>query len=190
MAEEVKEYIKHTGKQGHNASRLEGRIRACIPFDEDYEAIRQYFRNILKKHVEHKGERQYQDKTIDEIIKEYQKYLNWEKSKGENTMTLETSENEITITQEQQTPVMPVEEIPQVKSRAGRPISTNRTDKITLYMSASMMKTLTALASYDKVSLTGLINGVLERYLPTRSEDIKFLQELERMKEEHRQKIK
>ena len=33
MAEEVKEYIKHTGKKGHNASRLEGRIRVCIPFD-------------------------------------------------------------------------------------------------------------------------------------------------------------
>ena len=80
-------------------------------------------------------------------------------------------------------PLSPVEAV----RKPGRPETTGRTEKFTLYMTPELWKKITMLADLDEVKITDLMNYALEYYCEKeRSEDIAFLYTLERRKQEHR----
>lgn len=72
--------------------------------------------------------------------------------------------------------------------KPGRPETTGRTEKFTLYMTPELWKKITMLADLDEVKITDLMNYALEYYCEKeRSEDIAFLYTLERRKQERRE---
>ena len=78
----------------------------------------------------------------------------------------------------------PVKEI----RKAGRPESTGRSEKFTLYMTPELWKKIQMLADLDEVKITDLMNYALEYYCEKeREEDLAFLDSLERQKQERRQ---
>ena len=99
------DYIKILSITDKNTiSRLTNRLKTCSKFGEDYEAIKGHYQSVVKKSGKNKGERLYKDKTIEEIINQYKKYCEWEKSKGEKQMTFENTMNTNEI-EEQETEV-------------------------------------------------------------------------------------
>ena len=71
--------------------------------------------------------------------------------------------------------------------KPGRPETTGRSEKFTLYMTPELWKKITMLADLDEVKITDLMNEALEYYCENeRSEDIAFLYTLERRKQERR----
>ena len=117
--------------------------------------------------------------------------------KGEPQMTIpETPSTETAgIIPEENSAVTaePVPAQPQASSsvkasrKPGRPETTGRSEKFTLYMTPELWKKITMLADLDEVSITALMNDALEYYCThERSEDIAFLYTLERRKQERR----
>lgn len=78
--------------------------------------------------------------------------------------------------------VPPVKE----KHKGGRPVSTNRSERFTLYMNADVLKDITILANYDNLSVTDLMNNTLVDLIEQRRSDIDFMTEFERRKEERK----
>lgn len=77
----------------------------------------------------------------------------------------------------------PVKEI----RKAGRPESTGRSEKFTLYMTPELWKKIRMLADLDEKNITDFLNIILEKYCDKeRSEDLEFLYSLERRKQERR----
>lgn len=126
--------------------------------------------------------------------------------KGVQQMTINTEDNTITTeeatTQEIETKTLessktstedraqvvsnPVAMDNQQTRTPGRPKSTDRSAKFTLYMTESTMKSLTLLADYDEMNITDLVNNILTDYLATRQDDLEFLNTLEQKKQERR----
>lgn len=185
----INEYIALLHLDSNATSRLEGRLTTCEAFGEDFEAIKTHYQSLTKQSGNNKGERRYADNTIDNIIKEYKKYINWKK--GEKQMTFENKLNaqeqsQIIETQTVEEPdYTEYDDYAPVKKR-GRPFSSKRTDKITLYMTSDTMKKVSMLANYDDVSMIDLINSIVEHYLPTRQDDINFMLNLEKQKQERK----
>ena len=213
----IEDYIKSLGITDKNAiSRLINRLKTCLNFGEDYEAIKGYYQSVVKKSGKNKGERLYQDKTIEGIINQYKKYCEWEKSKGENQMTFENTMNTI---EEQETEVnekpmidnATVNENPTmilskqseaeddnvalnqnqtvknpIERRAGKPITNGRSEKISLYLTKQDYKTIEALRIYDEVDLQELLNEAIQTYFQTRSDDIDFLRSQEQARQERK----
>ena len=104
--------------------------------------------------------------------------------KGEHYMTdNQTITAEAVQTSQPQTS-SPVKEI----RKAGRPESTGRSEKFTLYMTPELWKKIQMLADLDEVKITDLMNYALEYYCEKeREEDLAFLDSLERQKQERRQ---
>lgn len=245
----INDYVyNHLGLKDTNATKLIGHLTFCAPYGEDYEALEKHLKSITKKSGANKGQRRYSDSSIEAIIKEYKKYIEYKKGQitmnnNENMITsYETqqhsdanliltnlTENNIASTditytvdnnnvetsdteQIQQTseeiqqasipfednPPSPVEETkvteqpvntPPVKEKhkGGRPISTNRSERFTLYMNADVLKEITSLANLDNLTVTDLMNNLLTEYIDKRRKDIEFMKELERMKAEYLQ---
>ena len=71
--------------------------------------------------------------------------------------------------------------------KPGRPETTGRSEKFTLYMTPELWKKITMLADLDEKTITDFLNNVLEYYCDNkRAEDLDFLYSLERKKQEHR----
>ena len=60
-------------------------------------------------------------------------------------------------------------------ARPGRPRTTGRSEKFTLYMTANTMKNLSIIADYDNETITDLLNNIVEKYIITREDDIEFV---------------
>ena len=60
-------------------------------------------------------------------------------------------------------------------ARLGRPRTTGRSEKFTLYMTADTMKNLSIIANYDNETITDLLNNIVEKYIITREDDIEFV---------------
>ena len=60
-------------------------------------------------------------------------------------------------------------------ARPGRPRTTGRSEKFTLYMTADTMKNLNTIANYDNETITDLLNNIVEKYIITREDDIEFV---------------
>lgn len=87
------------------------------------------------------------------------------------------------MTAEQPEPLSPVDDF----RKPGRPKSTNRSAKFTLYMTPALWKDMNILADLDEITLTDLMNEALEYYCEnSRKDDLEFLYGLERIKQEHR----
>lgn len=108
--------------------------------------------------------------------------------KGEKNMTDNqtiNAENSALTAEAVQTPSSPVKEI----RKAGRPESTGRSEKFTLYMTPELWKKIRMLADLDEDNITDFMNIILENYCDNeRSEDLEFLYGLERIKQERRLK--
>ena len=178
-----------------------------LELGEDYEAIKGYYQSVVKKSGKNKGERLYKDKTIEEIINQYKKYCEWEKSKGENQMTFENTMNTI---EEQETEVNEKPMIDNatvnetltmnflskqsgddavqnpIERRPGKPITNGRSEKISLYLTKQDYKTIEALRIYDEVDLQELLNEAIQTYFETRSDDIDFLRSQEQARQERK----
>ena len=73
--------------------------------------------------------------------------------------------------------------------KPGRPETTGRTEKFTLYMTPALWKKIRMLADLDEDNITEFLNYVLEDYCNNeRKEDLEFLYGLERIKQERRLK--
>ena len=109
--------------------------------------------------------------------------------KGEPNMT---TENSAVSAETLPVPTQP-EAQPQAPStveasrKPGRPETTGRSEKFTLYMTPELWKKITMLADLDEVKITDLMNDALEYYCENeRSDDLAFLYTLERRKQERR----
>lgn len=214
MLKMIDRYIQYRELKGDYANKIRGRLTKCAPYGEDYEGIRLYFQSIMTQTSEPK--RKYRDSTIDkEIIREYQKFIKWKK---ENETMTEHENNQIAFEEEveQTQPEIFTEnkasqandttqnsnenteatslphtnedhETP-VKKSAGRPKTTGRTEKFTLYMTAETMENLNIIASYDNGTVTDLLNNIVESYISTREDDINWVKDFEKMKEERKHK--
>lgn len=71
--------------------------------------------------------------------------------------------------------------------KPGRPETTGRTEKFTLYMTPELWKKIRMLADLDEDNITDFLNTILEDYCDNeRKEDLEFLYSLERRKQERR----
>lgn len=66
------------------------------------------------------------------------------------------------------------------KPKLGRPKSTGRTEKFTLYVRPETWQNLNMPADYDESTVTGLLNSILESYFTSIADDLEFLCNLER----------
>ena len=129
-------------------------------------------------------------KTTEDRIRRIKKYFDT-LQKGEIQMTMSELEEKNAVISEKTEENNP-EALPPVEAnkKAGRPKSTNRTAKFTLYMTDELMKKINLLADLDETTSTELMNHVLEDYCDnTRADDMNFLYELERRKQERRQGV-
>ena len=177
----------------------------CEPYGEDYQAIREFLQSLTKKKD---GSPTYSEKTVTEIIRDYQNYISWTK---EYETMIEYEDEQITIEAPEQakpemstveenaqttapqfsnenpeaTPLPPVNIEPETpaKKSAGRPRTTGRSEKFTLYMTADTMENLSIIANYDNKTLTDLLNNIVENYIITREDDINWVKDFERQKE-------
>ena len=201
----IEAYIKARGLQGDRASKIRGHLVMCEPYGEDYQAIREFLQNLIKKKD---GTPKYSEKTVTEIIRDYQNYISWTK---EYETMIEYEDEQITIEAPEQakpemstveenaqttapqfsnenpeaTPLPPVNIEPETpaKKSAGRPRTTGRSEKFTLYMTADTMENLSIIANYDNKTLTDLLNNIVEKYIITREDDINWVKDFERQKE-------
>ena len=73
------------------------------------------------------------------------------------------------------------------KNKGGRPISTNRSERFTLYMNADILKDITTLAKLKKLTVTDLMNNLLTSYVEKHRKDIEFMEGIERMMNDYLQ---
>ncbi len=105
--------------------------------------------------------------------------------KGEHYMT-EYDNSAVTAEAVQTTQPQPLSPV-KASRKPGRPETTGRTEKFTLYMTPELWKKITMLADLDEAKITDLMNYALEYYCEKeRSEDLEFLYSLERRKQERR----
>lgn len=106
-------------------------------------------------------------------------------TEGEKTMTDTQTINSENSTITAQHPQSTVDAV----RKAGRPETTGRSEKFTLYMTPALWKKIRMLADLDEDNITDFLNNVLEDYCDNeRQDDLDFLYTLERKKEERRLK--
>ena len=89
----IKDYIyNHLKFTGDNAKRIEGHLKKCLPYGEDYEALEAHLKSIMKKRGENKGERRYSDDYIRIILKEHKAFNEYRRLQS----TLNNNEDMIT----------------------------------------------------------------------------------------------
>lgn len=195
----IEAYIKARGLQGDRASKIRGHLVMCEPYGEDYQAIREFLQSLTKKKD---GSPKYSEKTVTEIIRDYQNYISWTKENNEimyeeqnKQLTIEETEQakpemstvrgdtqapEVTQTSNENpeatthSPVNIEEEQQPVKRAGGRP-KTGRTEKFTLYMSAEAMEDLTMLTAAYNTNITELLNKFIDDYRTKQTRQIAFL---------------
>ena len=193
--EEVKIYIEetHIGKAQStirdNLRRLNEAVNIFVqngiiaPTEADFE-------NILRPAIAAKGKKageQAQEKTIRRTLNLTKRFYQNLKLKGE----IQMNENEITITatEEKQPDEQPDfypealnEAKPEQETEApkrGKPVTTGRSKKISLYLTPETFNRLDDLRKYDDADMQDLLNEAIEAYFKTRNDDIRFLQEQE-----------
>ena len=172
-----------------------------FPLQADYE-------NILRPYIASKKGRKgnFKGKTINEWLSAINSFYTWTKENETMTehedMQLTIEENEqakpeiSTVEENTQAPEapqtsnentkatpLPVNIDALAKKSAGRPRTTGRTEKFTLYMTADVMENLNIVAGYDNITLTDLLNNIVENYINTREDDINWVKDFERQKE-------
>ena len=193
----IEAYIKARGLQGDRASKIRGHLVMCEPYGEDYQAIREFLQSLTKKKD---GSPKYSEKTVTEIIRDYQNYISWTKEYEtmigyeDEQITIEAPEQAkpemATVEENAQTtapqfsnenpeatthsPVNIEEEQQPVKRAGGRP-KTGRTEKFTLYMSAEAMEDLTMLTEAYNTNITELLNKFIDDYRTKQTRQIAFL---------------
>lgn len=107
------------------------------------------------------------------LTKEFYKWL---EMKGDNLMADNTISN--------------VENgaINQEAVKAGRPVSTARSEKLTLYLTKDTARQLEALRIYDEIELQDLLNEAIQVYFKTRADDLEFLQRQAQARQERKAK--
>lgn len=162
------------------------------PTQADYDKLEEYLRTLIIPKGRNKG-KPYGNDTIGDWISITRKFYDSQTRKENVNMDNQTKEQNENIAdtkllsdqKESAQPLLTVE----AEKKPGRPKSTNRTAKFTLYMTDELMKKINLLADLDETTSTDLMNHVLEDYCDnSRADDMNFLYELERRKQERRQK--
>ena len=120
------------------------------------------------------------------------KFYNWVEMKGDNKM----KENESTAQQG----IIDVEQVEQQQAapsinqqatepRAGRPVSTGRSEKISLYITKETAKKIEALRIFYDIDLQDLLNEAIQVYFDTQKNILEFLQEQEQARVELRARL-
>ena len=199
IQEEVKKFIQEQNYKGdidekgstaeQNFKRLNEAVNIFVqngvtnPTEADFE-------NILRPAIAAKGKKageQAQEKTIRRTLSLARKFYHWIKSKGDNFMN--DNEFSITATEERQhekqlnfNSESLNEAKPEQESEAtkrGKPVTTGRSKKISLYLTPETFNRLDDLRKYDDADMQDILNEAIEAYFKTRTDDIKFLQEQE-----------
>ena len=197
--EEVKLFIKSQnykgaiGEQGSTAEQNFKRLNEAVNILEQNgitDPTESDFENILRPAIAAKGKKageQAQEKTILRTLNLAKRFYQNLKLKGDFQM----NENEITITAteerqpEEQTDFYPEAlnegkpEQEKETTKRGKPVTTGRSEKISLYLTPQTFNRLDDLRKYDEANLQDLLNEAIEVYFKTREDDIRFLQEQE-----------
>ena len=197
IQEEVKKFIQEQNYKGdidekgstaeQNFKRLNEAVNIFVqngvtnPTEADFE-------NILRPTVAAKGKKageQAQEKTIRRTLNLAGKF--YQKLKGDFSM----NDNEITITatkerQLEEQPDFSLEAVNETKpeqeteaTKRGKPVTTGRSKKISLYLTPETFNRLDDLRKYDEADMQDLLNEAIEAYFKTRADDMKFLREQE-----------
>lgn len=166
------------------------------------------YENILRPYVaSKKGKRgNFKTKTIKEWLSAINSFYTWTKENEtmreheDKQLTIEATEHakpgistvevatqapkapQISNENTEATP-LPVNIDTLAKKSAGRPRTTGRTEKFTLYMTADIMENLNIVAGYDNITLTDLLNNIVENYINTREDDINWVKDIDKQKE-------
>lgn len=170
-----------------------------VPTEADFE-------NILKPAITAKGKKagtQAKDKTINRGLNLAKKFYHWSQSKGDFHM----NDNEAITAEEELAALGPefagfaetmrlkraiyereaekAKESSQPgdkeasKRERGKPVTTGRSEKLTLYLTPQTFNRLDDLRKYDEANLQDLLNEAIEVYFKSREDDMRFLQEQE-----------
>ena len=134
--------------------------------------------------------------TVEAYLGTGKVFYEWLNKRGDNRMT----ENEINNVEEQsavidmaQTDTPPSinqeakNEQPQnTERRVGKPVTTGRSEKISLYLTKETYRQLEALRIYDEIDLQDLLNEAIQVYFETRADDLEFLQRQAQARQERK----
>lgn len=104
---------------------------------------------------------------------------NFETSKGEGTPPAYTAEKSEGNNTRHRTET----------SKVGRPVTNGRTEKVSFYLTKETKQQLEALKMYDGIELQDLLNEAIQVYFETRADDMKFLKEQEKAREERKRRL-
>lgn len=209
----VKTYIEVKYPNPRTAPQMLKRIEEVVDIFERNSIINPTdadFDNILKPTVEaSKGKKKGEpasNKTIKTYLSMGKDFYKWLRMKGDNQMT----DNEISTTETQQ--FVEVEQVPTVVENAGRnempadnqenktdapkittgkvgrPVTNGRTEKVSFYLTKETKQQLEALKMYDGIELQDLLNEAIQVYFETRADDMRFLKEQEKAREERKRR--
>lgn len=130
-----------------------------FPIDKD-------FQEILKTHIEAKRKRNgenYSQAAIRDWVNAIKSFYEW--ARNADIQTAETED----IPTKSESPTV------DSKQKSRRPKSSGRTEKFTLYVRPETWQNLKILADYDELTITELMNNILENYFTSRADDLEFL---------------
>ena len=142
------------------------------------------FDNILRPTIAAKGKKageQAKPKTIQRTLSLAGKFYHWYQSKGDfqmNDNELMTAEEATGSNQPEDNETMFDRENSTRRER-GKPVTTGRSEKLTLYLTPQTYNRLDDLRKYDETNLQDLLNEAIEVYFKSREDDMRFLQEQE-----------
>lgn len=179
---------KETGMGEATLRKLLGRLTESIHiFQEAGIAIPKEndFQEILKPRIEAKRKRNgeiYSPSVVRDWINATAKFYEW----ARNTADTQTAEIEDIPAHQEQLTIPDTKNTVDNKPKLGRPKSSGRTEKFTLYVRPETWQNLNMLADYDETTITELMNGILESYFTSRADDLEFLAHIEQQKRERR----
>ena len=165
------------------------------PTDADFE-------NIIKPEITAtKGKKKGKPaspNTVEAYLGTGKVFYEWLNKRGDNRMT----ENEISNVEEQSAVIdMPQTDTPpealinqeakneqpqNTERRVGKPVTTGRSEKISLYLTKETYRQLEALRIYDEIDLQDLLNEAIQVYFETRADDLEFLQRQAQARQERK----
>ena len=191
FAKELEELIEIFIAENYKKSSIgqqNSRLRRCIgifqehgitsPTVDDFEILRAEITSAPEKYTS--------------VAREF---YNWVEMRGDNKM----KENESRSTEAQQG-IIDGEQVEQQQAapsinqqatepRAGRPVSTGRSEKISLYITKETAKKIEALRIFYDIDLQDLLNEAIQVYFDTQKNILEFLQEQEQARVELRARL-
>lgn len=186
----IKAFINDTYKSQSTREQYQSRLKRCIEIFEQHgitDFTTEKAIEILKSEIP--------EKNLNVHTRLVNNFNKWRKLKGEKMMT----ENEININNSQEHSAaidtvqidMPLSinqsaKIEQTERKVGKPVTTGRSEKFSLYVTKETAKQIEALRIYDEIDLQDLLNEAIQVYFQTRNDDLDFLKSQEQARQQRK----